>query len=189
MAIVMGLDQHRAQITADWLDTETGEVLRRRVSPAHRAGVRAFCEQFRGQQLEVALEATTGWRFVAEEGVVDDRSVAEVVEPVGSHPGSPREGTMQRSPFATGGKIGAKLDGRWAVWDLSASHRIRVNAISLSIIKTPTRSRELRAAGEPPPARRRRRRVRRRRRNPRPRARHLRHRRDGACRRGQAAGG
>ena len=67
MAIVMGLDQHRAQITADWLDTETGEVSRRRISPAHRAGVRRFCEEFRGQQLEVALEATTGWRFVAEE--------------------------------------------------------------------------------------------------------------------------
>ena len=67
MAIVMGLDQHRAQITADWLDTETGEVSRRRVSPAHRAGVREFCEQFRGQELEVGLEATTGWRFVAEE--------------------------------------------------------------------------------------------------------------------------
>jgi transposase len=67
MAIVMGLDQHRAQITADWLDTETGEVSRRRISPADRAGVRRFCEEFRGQQLEVALEATTGWRFVAEE--------------------------------------------------------------------------------------------------------------------------
>ena len=67
MAIVMGLDQHRAQITADWLDTETGEVSRRRISPAHRAGVRRFCEEFRGQELEVALEATTGWRFVAEE--------------------------------------------------------------------------------------------------------------------------
>ena len=67
MAIVMGLDQHRAQITADWLGTETGEVSRRRISPAHRAGVRAFCEEFCGQELEVALEATTGWRFVAEE--------------------------------------------------------------------------------------------------------------------------
>lgn len=67
MAIVMGLDQHRAQITADWLNTETGEVSRRRISPAHRAGVRRFCEEFRGQEFEVALEATTGWRFVAEE--------------------------------------------------------------------------------------------------------------------------
>src|SRR4029434_4757694 len=60
MAIVMGLDQHRAQITAEWIDTETGEVSRSRISPAHRAGVRRFAERFRGQELEVALEATTG---------------------------------------------------------------------------------------------------------------------------------
>src|SRR3954470_15319931 len=63
----MGLDQHRAQITAEWLDTATGEVSRARVAPAHRAGVRRFVERFVGQQLEVALEATTGWRFVVEE--------------------------------------------------------------------------------------------------------------------------
>src|ERR671918_1114074 len=67
VSIVMGLDQHRAQITADWLDTETGEVKRSRVAPADRAGVRRFLERFRGQDLEVALEATTGWRFVVEE--------------------------------------------------------------------------------------------------------------------------
>jgi hypothetical protein len=63
----MGLDQHRAQITADWLDCETGEVKRGRVSPADRAGVRRFLERFGGRELEVALEATTGWRFVFEE--------------------------------------------------------------------------------------------------------------------------
>jgi transposase len=57
MTIVMGLDQHRAQITAEWLDTDTGEVSRSRIAPAHRAGVRRFCERFRGQDLEVALEA------------------------------------------------------------------------------------------------------------------------------------
>jgi Transposase len=67
MAIVMGLDQHRAQITADWLNTETGELGRGRVAPADRAGVRRFLERFRGNELEVALEATTGWRFVVEE--------------------------------------------------------------------------------------------------------------------------
>jgi transposase len=67
MAIVMGLDQHRAQITADWLDTESGELKRGRVAPADRAGVRRFLERFRGPELEVALEATTGWRFVVEE--------------------------------------------------------------------------------------------------------------------------
>src|SRR5829696_468344 len=67
VTIVMGLDQHRAQITAEWLDTSTGEISRARVAPAHRAGVRRFVERFRGLELEVALEATTGWRFVVEE--------------------------------------------------------------------------------------------------------------------------
>jgi transposase len=67
VSIVMGLDQHRAQITADWLESETGEVKRARVAPADRAGVRRFLERFRSRELEVALEATTGWRFVVEE--------------------------------------------------------------------------------------------------------------------------
>jgi transposase len=67
VTIVMGLDQHRAQITAEWIDTSTGEVSRQRVAPAHRAGVRRFAERFRDMELEVALEATTGWRFVVEE--------------------------------------------------------------------------------------------------------------------------
>jgi transposase len=67
VTIVMGLDQHRAQVTAEWLDTATGEISRARVAPADRAGVRRFVERFRGRELEVALEATTGWRFVVEE--------------------------------------------------------------------------------------------------------------------------
>jgi transposase len=67
MSIVMGLDQHRAQIAAGWIETMTGEIFRARVAPADRAGVRKFLAQFRGVGLEVALEATTGWRFVVEE--------------------------------------------------------------------------------------------------------------------------
>jgi transposase len=65
--IVMGLDQHRGQITAEWIETETGEVSRARVAPAHREPVRRFFGRFHGEELEVALEATTGWRFVVEE--------------------------------------------------------------------------------------------------------------------------
>jgi transposase len=82
VAIVMGLDQHRAQITADWLDTDTGEVRRARVTPAHRDGVRQFLGRFAGQRLEVALEATTGWRFVVEElqAVGADVHLAEPAE-------------------------------------------------------------------------------------------------------------
>src|SRR3954454_20961474 len=67
MAIVMGLDQHRVQITAEWIDTETGEIKRARIAPADRCGVRRFLAQFAGHGLEAALEATTGSRFVVEE--------------------------------------------------------------------------------------------------------------------------
>jgi transposase len=67
VSIVMGLDQHRGQITGEWIDTDTGELQRTRVAPADRAAVRKFLSRFRGKQLEVALEATTGWRFVVEE--------------------------------------------------------------------------------------------------------------------------
>ncbi len=67
MSIVMGLDQHRAQISAEWIETSTGEISRARVAPADRAGVRRFLAPFQDQGLEVALEATTGWRFVVEE--------------------------------------------------------------------------------------------------------------------------
>jgi transposase len=67
MAIVMGLDQHRAQITAEWIDTDTGAIGRARISPALRGDVHRFAKRFAEQPLEVALAATTGWRFVAEE--------------------------------------------------------------------------------------------------------------------------
>jgi transposase len=67
VTIVMGLDQHRAQITAEWLDTASGEVSRRRIAPADREAVRRFASAFSGSEVDVALEATTGWRFVVEE--------------------------------------------------------------------------------------------------------------------------
>jgi transposase len=56
----MGLDQHRAQITAEWIETQTGEISCARLRPADRQTVREVLEQFAGQDgLEVALEATT----------------------------------------------------------------------------------------------------------------------------------
>ena len=36
MSIVMGIDQHRAQITAEWIDLASGEISRARVRPADR---------------------------------------------------------------------------------------------------------------------------------------------------------
>jgi transposase len=67
MAIVGGLDIHRRQITYDWIDTDTGETCRGQLSPATRVELRGWLARFTGQQADFALEATTGWRFVAEE--------------------------------------------------------------------------------------------------------------------------
>src|SRR6201987_4813114 len=67
VSIVMGLDQHRGQITGEWIDTETGGEQCPRVRPAASQHVRRWLSGFAGRELEVALEATTGWRFVVEE--------------------------------------------------------------------------------------------------------------------------
>ena len=67
MAIVVGLDVHRAQITYDALNTATGEVATGRITPADRPTLRAFLRRWAGEDVEAAVEATTGWRFVVEE--------------------------------------------------------------------------------------------------------------------------
>src|SRR5689334_25446475 len=67
MAIVGGLDLHRKQITFDVLDTVSGEVRRGRISPADRQLFRGWLAGWAGQQVELAVEGCTGWRFVSEE--------------------------------------------------------------------------------------------------------------------------
>jgi len=64
MAIVMGFDIHREQVTFDALDDVTGDVLRGRIAPADRLGLRRFLASLPAGQVDVALEATTGWRFI-----------------------------------------------------------------------------------------------------------------------------
>lgn len=56
------LDQHRGQISCEWIDTDTGEVQRTGVAPAGRAAVQGFLQRSGRQQLDVALQGTTGWR-------------------------------------------------------------------------------------------------------------------------------
>jgi transposase len=67
MAIVVGLDVHREQITFDELDTTTGELHRGRIRPATREALRRWLTRYQGKEVEAALEATTGWLFVSEE--------------------------------------------------------------------------------------------------------------------------
>ena len=65
MAIVAGFDVHRAQITFDALDTESGEVTRGRID-ATPAAVTRWSERFAGREVDVAVEACTGWLFVCD---------------------------------------------------------------------------------------------------------------------------
>ena len=68
MPIVGGMDIHRKQITFDYLDTATGEVMCGQIAPADRAHLRAWLQRFAGiPDVAFAFEACTGWRYVAEE--------------------------------------------------------------------------------------------------------------------------
>jgi transposase len=68
-SIVGGLDIHRKQITFDYLDTVTGEVSCGQIAPADRAQLRDWLAgRFEHpQRVAFAVEACTGWRYVAEE--------------------------------------------------------------------------------------------------------------------------
>jgi len=64
MTIVAGFDVHRRQITFDALDTETGELTRGRID-ATPAAVERWVAGFERREVQVALEACTGWLFVS----------------------------------------------------------------------------------------------------------------------------
>ena len=67
--IIGGLDVHRAQITFDYIDTDTGVVSRGQICPATRLALRGWLRaRFQGRvDVELAVEGCTGWRFIVEE--------------------------------------------------------------------------------------------------------------------------
>ncbi|MBI2983626.1 MAG: IS110 family transposase [Chloroflexi bacterium] len=68
MAIIGGFDVHRAQITFDHLDIDTGEVSRGQIRPATRTVLHSWLGRFAGRcDVAFAVEGCTGWRFVVEE--------------------------------------------------------------------------------------------------------------------------
>jgi transposase len=67
VAIVGALDIHRQQITFDWVDHDSGELGRGRISPADRVGFRKWLGQFGDKPVVLVVEGCTGWRFIAEE--------------------------------------------------------------------------------------------------------------------------
>src|SRR3954462_15389669 len=80
MAIVAGLDVHRAQITFDAVDTDSGEVMRGRID-ATPAAVACWVKRFGSREIHVAVEACTGWLFVCD-ALVAAGAGAHLAEPV-----------------------------------------------------------------------------------------------------------
>ena len=79
MTIVAGFDVHRAQITFDARDRETGEVHRGRI-PSPPEAVVGWVGRFPGRGVHVAVEAGTGWLFVCE-ALAAAGAVAHLAEP------------------------------------------------------------------------------------------------------------
>ena len=67
MSIIGGLDVHRAQITFDWVDRDSGETHRGRIAPATRATLRGWLSELPRVEGAFAVEGCTGWWFVVEE--------------------------------------------------------------------------------------------------------------------------
>src|SRR5271166_3042111 len=80
MTIVAGFDVHRRQITFDALDTDTGEVMRGRID-ATPSAVERWAGGFEGREVQVALEACTGWLFVSR-ALQRAGAVPHLAEPV-----------------------------------------------------------------------------------------------------------
>ncbi len=97
MTIVGGVDIHRKQLTFDYLDTVTGQVVRGQVAPADREHLRGWLARFAGRgDVAFAMEGCTGWRYVAEE-LAAAGVTAHVAEPADT-------------AFARGRKRHAKTD-------------------------------------------------------------------------------
>jgi hypothetical protein len=96
MTIIGGLDVHRQQITYDWVDVDTGECDRGQ-APGERQGLRQWLASLLVAEGDMAVEATTGWRFVVEELVAAG---------LDAHLAEPAEASAARGP-----KKRAKTDG------------------------------------------------------------------------------
>jgi transposase len=64
--VYAGLDIHKHVFQAAVLDSDSGEVVEERFS-AGRDGLARWAEHWRGRVAAVAIEATTGWRWVWRE--------------------------------------------------------------------------------------------------------------------------
>jgi transposase len=82
MIVFAGFDVHRAHITFDALDSETGAVTRGRIDSTPPA-VERWVGRFPGREIPVAVEACTGWLFVCQ-ALERAGAGGRLAEPVGT---------------------------------------------------------------------------------------------------------
>jgi len=92
MTIVAGFDVHRAQITFDALDQETGEVHCGRIAATPKA-VEDWVKRFPDREIHVAVEACTGWLFVCQ-ALEAQGATPHLAEPTET---AARKGTKRRA--------------------------------------------------------------------------------------------
>ena len=80
MTVFAGFDVHRSQITFDALDSDTGEITRGRIDSTP-AAVERWVARFPGREIQVAVEACTGWLFVCQ-ALERGGAVPHLAEPV-----------------------------------------------------------------------------------------------------------
>src|SRR6266545_1180505 len=119
MSVVGGLDIHRKQITFDYLDVDSGQLWRGQIAPADQAHLAAWLrERFdpaRHGLVELAVEACTGWRYVAEE-----LARAGVV----AHLGEPAETAALRGPSGAPRPTGLMLAICGSCWPLGGCRSV-----------------------------------------------------------------
>lgn len=92
MTIVAGFDVHRAQITFDALDQETGEVHCGRIAATPKA-VEDWVKRFPDREIHVAVEACTGWLFACQ-ALEAQGATPHLAEPTET---AARKGTKRRA--------------------------------------------------------------------------------------------
>ena len=119
-AIVAGFDVHRSQITFDALDTETGEVVRGRIALTP-AAVEEWVARFPGRAVHVAVEACTGWLFVAR-ALERAGAITHLAEPVETSAARPQAAGEDRP---SGRRLAAAIVGRGQAAGVMAAARAR----------------------------------------------------------------
>jgi hypothetical protein len=120
VSTISGLDVHRAQITYDWIDTDTGQTRQGQLALASREHLRGWLERFAGQQ------AAFAWRAVPAGGMsLRNSGWPRSPRTWPSRPTPARCGATNATPRPTGLTLATSATCSWGVGCPSRGSRRR----------------------------------------------------------------